>query len=100
MPTIAISVPHSLPAGEAAERLKIRMADAKESYRGSFSDLSESWNGHQLSYAFTVLGMEVRGTMTVESGAVRLSADLPMAAALLRGTIESQLREEMERLLA
>ena len=100
MPTIAISVPHALPPGEAAERLKTRMEDAKQSYQGSFSDLSERWNDHCLSYSFTVLGMQVRGTVAVEAGAVRLSADLPMAAVLFRGTIESQLREEMERILA
>ena len=100
MPLIDLVVPHALSPSEAAERLKSRMREAKRSYQGNYSDLREQWSGNRLSYAFTVMSLQVHGTVAIEADAVRISADLPVAAMFFRGTIESQLRDEMERLLA
>ncbi len=44
--------------------------------------------------------MNVSGTLVVEEAAVKLDAQLPLAAVIFRGMIEQQIREELQRVLA
>lgn len=100
MPSISLSVPHALGRDEAVERLKCGFGQAREGYAQQVSDLVEQWDGHLLKYSFKTFGMSIAGTVSVEPAEVQVTAALPLAAALFRGAIEQQIREQMARLLA
>lgn len=100
MPSISMSVPHALGQDQAVARLKAGFGMAREGYQKQVNDLVEEWDGNLLKYSFKTLGMAVSGTVAVEPAEVRLTASLPLAAALFRGMIEQQIRDQMTRLLA
>ena len=46
------------------------------------------------------MGMAVSGTLVVEDAEVTVETELPLAAALFKGLIQQQIREELQRVLA
>ncbi len=95
-----METPHALGQEEALRRLKEKFSLAKAKYEGQFSGLQEQWNGSTFSFAFKTVGMKVQGTVTVEAAAVKLDAQLPLAAMIFKGKIRQRIREELDRLLA
>jgi hypothetical protein len=100
MPSLTISVPHSLSQEEATERLKNFFAKIKERYSDKVSNLEETWTGNTLNYAFSTFGFNIKGDMNVEQGAVNVNGSLPFAAMMFKGKIEQSVREELEKVLA
>ncbi len=100
MPRITLEVPHSLGQEEATRRLKDKFEAAKAEHQARFSNLSEEWRDHTLSFALKAMGMGVSGTVAVEAKQVKLDAELPLAAAFFKGAIEQRLRQEVAGLLA
>jgi hypothetical protein len=100
MPKLSLAIPHSLGREEAARRLKDGFAAARAEFRDHVSQLREEWFDHNFSFAFQALGMAVSGTVAVEHESVKLAAQLPMAAMLLKGPIEARIRHEVGTLLA
>ena len=99
MPQLALEVPHALGQEEAARRLKQRITDASQSYQSQVSDLRQQWDGHTFSFGFLAMGMKVAGTVAVEQARVKLAAELPFAAMLLKGAIEKRIRQEVGEIL-
>jgi len=100
MPSLTISVPHTLTAEEATARLKSLFEKLKERHADKMSNLEESWDGNQLAYAFSTFGFNVSGNMNVEPNEVKVSGSLPFAAMMFKGKIEQSVREELEKVLA
>ncbi|MEN6405546.1 MAG: polyhydroxyalkanoic acid system family protein [Thermoguttaceae bacterium] len=99
MPKLSLDVPHALGQEEALRRLKSHFAAALTRYGDRISDYRDQWEDHTFSFGFKTLGMAVSGTVAVEPECVRLAASLPLAALLVKGAIEEQLRREMDQLL-
>ena len=72
----------------------------KEHYKDKVTDLEESWQGNQLKYSFATFGFKISGDLAVEPSEVRLNASLPFAAMMFKGKIESEIREQLERIVA
>jgi putative polyhydroxyalkanoate system protein len=100
MPSLTISIPHSLGADEAATRLKSFFDKLKSRYQDKMSNLEESWDGNKLNYAFSTFGFNIKGDLNVEENAVNVNGSLPFAAMMFKGKIEQSVREELEKLLA
>jgi hypothetical protein len=100
MPKLSLAIPHSLGQEEAARRLKNRFATARAEFRDQVSQFREEWLDHTFSFAFQALGMAVSGTVAVEHESVKLAAQIPLAAMLLKGPIEARIRHEVGALLA
>ena len=100
MPHITMDAPHALGQDEAARRLKEKFSSVTEAYGSQVGDLQQQWNGPALSFAFKTMGMKVSGTVTVEDAAVKMDAQVPVAAMMVRGMIEKRIREELGNLLA
>ena len=100
MPNVALNVPHTLGQDVAIERLKGLMPAVKQRAGEKLSNLKEEWQENKLIYSFTAMGFGVKGDLTVEAEQVKLNIGLPFAAMLAKGTIESKVREEMEKALA
>ena len=74
-------------------------ARLKARYGDKVSDLEESWDGNVLSFSGSGMGQSISGTVTVNAGAVAVELDLPFAAMLMKGKIESTVRSEVSRVL-
>ena len=100
MPRFTLETPHALGQDEALRRLKEKFDSARSQYGGEVKNLNEEWTDHTLNFSFSAMGMGVSGTVKVEDRAVKLDAELPFAAMLFKGAIESRIREELGDLLA
>jgi hypothetical protein len=99
MPKIALDISHSIGQTEARRRLEKALAASQVKFRDQLKDFKEEWLDHTCSFGFSAMGMAISGTIAVEQECVRLAAQLPFAAMLFKGTIESRIRQEAERLL-
>ncbi len=100
MPKLSMTVSHCLGADEAVRRLKARYHAMKDRHAADLKDLEEHWNGNTLQCRFRALGMHVAGTVTADAQAVRIDAELPLAAMMFKGMIEKRVRDELGLILA
>ena len=101
MPTLNITVPHQLTQTEATERLKKKRTEIKEQHTYTVTDLKEAWTtDHSLDFAFKILGFSLTGTVESLESSAQITVVLPAAALLMKGTIESQVRRELEQVLS
>ena len=100
MPTLNITVPHQLAQAEATERLKKKQTKIKEQHTYTVTDLKETWTTpYSLDFAFKILGFSLTGSVESLESSVRITVVLPIAATVMKGTIESQVRRELEQVL-
>jgi hypothetical protein len=99
MPKLTMEVPHSLGREEAMRRLKEQFELARGAYGSYVGDLQQEWNDHTLTFGFKAAGMKVGGTLTVEEALVRVLADLPLAAMMLKKMIDQRVRQELGQVL-
>jgi hypothetical protein len=90
-----MQIPHTLGREEAARRIKEQLPKA----RTLVTDYDEQWQDHTLTFHFKAMGFMVGGVMVVEETAVNLDIDLPLAAMLVKGTIEQRVRQEIGMVL-
>ena len=101
MPTLNVTVNHQLPQAEATERLKKKRTEIKDQHTYTVTDLKETWTTpDSLDFAFKILGFSLTGTVESLESSVRIAVTLPAAALLMKGTIESQVRRELEQVLS
>jgi hypothetical protein len=91
-----MQIPHTLGREEATRRLQEQLPKV----RGQVTELDEQWQDHTLTFHFKVLGFKVGGTLAVEEAAANVDVDLPLAAMIVKGTIEQRVRQELGGLLA
>jgi hypothetical protein len=99
MPKISLEIAHTLTLDQATDRLQNRFAAALTEHGNHLTNFRQEWTDHTLSFSFHVMGMGVSGSVAVDPQNVKLKADLPLAAALFKGTIEQQLRHEISAVL-
>jgi putative polyhydroxyalkanoate system protein len=100
MPKFGVRVPHTLTKDEARSRLErfIEMLQAK--FANQVSDLQQSWDGDTLKFHFKTYGIPLDGGITVEDKQLNLAGDIPFAAMMFKGKIESEIREQLEKIVA
>lgn len=99
MPKISVTVPHQLGQQEAADRLKGFLAKLKDKHQGQVSNLEEEWTDNGLKFSFKSFGFQFQGTGVLEASDVKLDVDIPFAAMMFKGKIESEMRETLTRVL-
>lgn len=99
MPSLSVQVPHQLPVAEAVTRLQSFLEEVRRDHADRVSNVQGEWLGETLQFGFTAMSMQIKGDLVVGDDAVRVSGNLPFAASLFRGTIESTIRGELEKLL-
>jgi hypothetical protein len=100
MAKLNMKFPHQLSQDEALKRTHRLLDQMKNQFADQVSNLSEKWEQNTCKFSFSVKGFSVSGTLTAKPFEVELSGDLPWAAALFKGKIESTIRERAETLLA
>lgn len=99
MPKITISVGHQLGQQEAAERLQRFVTRLKEKHQDQVSNLEEEWSGNALKFRFKTFGFQFQGTGNVSENDATLDVDIPFAAMMFKGKIESEMRDTLSRVL-
>lgn len=99
MPKLSLAVSHSLTQEEAVKRIKDLLNEIKTQFAGKISDLHEEWHEHTGKFDFSAMGFPVSGTLTVKASQVEISGNLPFAAMLLKGKIETAITDRARTLL-
>lgn len=99
MPKLSFAVPHSLTREEAANRLK-NLLERVKAKNPDVEILQENIGEHSGTFAFKAKGFKVSGGLQIEDDKVQVDADLPFAAMLFKGRIESEVRGIMEKSLS
>lgn len=100
MPSLKLDFPHNLGQQEAVDRLKNLLTKVKNKYQDQVSDLSESWTDNKLDFGFSTYGFKIAGNVLVEPNQVKLDGQIPFAAMMFKGKIESALRDQLAKELA
>lgn len=100
MPKVSMSVAHDLGEDEALRRVQAIADGIKMKYADKFKDLQEEWSGSNGNFAFRTMGFNIKAGINVKDKAVDVNGDLPFAAMMFKGKIESGIREQLERLLS
>jgi hypothetical protein len=99
MPTLNMTVSHSLTQDEAVKRVMNLLNDVKAQFADKINDLHEEWDGNMGKFHFSAMGFPVSGTLTVKTSQVEISGHLPFAAMLFKRKIESTIKNRAETLL-
>ena len=100
MPKFGVRVPHTLTKDEARSRLERFVEVIEQKYAAKVSDLQQSWDGDTLKFHFKTYGIALDGGITVADNELNLAGDLPFAAMMFKGKIESEIRESLEKIVA
>lgn len=98
MPKFSVNVPHSLSQEDAKERLN-RFTETVGS-SGQVSDLEQSWEGDELHFGFKTYGIQLKGSAAVLEDQLKLTGELPFAAMMFKGKIESEIEKVVTKLLS
>jgi putative polyhydroxyalkanoate system protein len=99
VPKFNIEVPHQLSAQEAKTRLEKKAEFLLGRFGDQVKDMTQSWDGDILNFGFKTLGMRFDGAVGVEDDRVVVNGDLPFAAMMFKGKIESEIRGQLEHIL-
>jgi hypothetical protein len=100
MPSLKLSVPHSLEPQEAVQRIQSLVSGIKTKFADRVSDVKEQWNGNNGNFAFKIMGFDISGTLEVDNREVRIQSNIPFAAMPFKSKIESTIFEKAKELLA
>jgi hypothetical protein len=99
VPKFNLDVPHNLSADEAKSRLERFIEMLKSQHGDKVSDLEQSWAGNKLSFGFKTYGFKIGGAIESLDNRLAVSGDIPFAAMMFKGKIESEIREQLGRLM-
>ncbi|GAA4422233.1 MULTISPECIES: polyhydroxyalkanoic acid system family protein [Bremerella] len=101
MPGFKVEVPHSLGQEEAAKRVKDLLEHLRGRFEGQVKDMQQTWTEDDvMQFSFKTAGLTIKGEMDVQPSSVVVHGDLPFAAMLFKGRIESSIKEELVKCLA
>jgi hypothetical protein len=99
VPKFHLEVPHSLSAEEAKSRLERFIESMHARFQDKVSDVSQSWSGNTLTFAFKTFGFKVAGAIDSLEQKLDVNGDIPLAAMMFKGKIESEVKEQLSRLM-
>ena len=101
MPQMTISVPHTLGQEEATARLNRKLEEIKVKHQYEVRDLVETRpDPNTLNFSFKAFGFAVSGACAAKPAEVVMDLELPFAAMMIKGMIESQIKSELGAVLA
>jgi len=100
MPSIKLSLPHTLGAAEAKTRISKISDDARAQFGGMVTDAKQDWNGNVGTFSFRAMGFNVAGQLDVQPSLVNIELNLPLAALPFMSKVEEQMKTRAKALLA
>jgi hypothetical protein len=99
VPKFHFEIPHTLSAGECKSRMERFIEALETKFQDKVHDLSQAWNGNTLNFGFKTFGIRVVGDMTAHDQRLEVNGDLPFAAMMFKGKIETEMRDQLGRFL-
>lgn len=94
------AVEHQLDSATAQSRLQDFITQMTIKQNDSIDSMEGIWNGNNLTFELTVMGMKVSGTLTVSDDVIEIQGTMPFALSLMRGRMEKTMEQELRKLLA
>ena len=92
MPKFNVSVPHDSNREEVVGKLQGFAETVRAGSAVELTDIIENWDDNgNLSFSFKAMGMQIAGSLQTTDSDVDVSGDLPFAASMFRGTIETKI---------
>jgi hypothetical protein len=92
-------MPHPLSAEDAKTKLQRFIESLQSKFQDNVSELEQTWNGDSLGFGFKTFGIKIAGKIDVAENHITVDGDLPLTAMMFKGKIESEMRQQLERLL-
>lgn len=99
MPQINFDVPNPLGQSRALELVAQFMPQVQERFKDLVKDVEQTVAGNQINFSFRTMGLKITGTTTIEDSKVNVKMDLPFAAMMIKGKIQSEMTGALEKLL-
>jgi len=99
VPKFHLEIPHTLSADEAKSRLERFIESLQARFQNKVSDLEQAWEGNTLSFGFKTFGFKIAGAIASLEKKLEVAGDIPFAAMMFKGKIESEIREQLSRLM-
>lgn len=100
MPAFKVEVSHGLGQDDAVTRLKSFIEKVAAQYKEHVSEMSGEWLDNQMKFSLKTFGFVVSGNLHVTSDKARVDGQIPFAALIFRGKLESDISAELKRALA
>ncbi|MDR1383388.1 MAG: polyhydroxyalkanoic acid system family protein [Planctomycetaceae bacterium] len=101
MPKITVSQNHKSDQNSVTSLLKSKIAAALQENSGAVKEFTGRWtDDHTMEFAFKVMGFSISGLLKSLPNQVWGEVTLPFAAMMVKGMIESRLKEEIGKILA
>jgi len=97
VPKINFDIAHTLSTDEAKQRLQ-RFIEFSQS-NSQVSEFNHNWDGDTLSYDLKTFGIKILGNIAIQPEKLAVDCDLPFSAMMFKGKIESEMKQQIERLL-
>jgi hypothetical protein len=99
VPKFHFEVPHSLTAADAKSRLERFVESLQAKFADKVSDLNQSWDGNKLAFGFKTFGIKINGDITALDNQLDVHGEIPFAAMMFKGKIESDVKEQLGRIM-
>jgi Putative polyhydroxyalkanoic acid system protein (PHA_gran_rgn) len=99
VPKFHLEIPHTMGAEAAKSRLERFIEQLTAKFGDKASDLEQTWNGNTLAFGFKSFGMKIAGDIAVSETALDVNGEIPFAAMMFKGKIESEMRDQLGRLM-
>jgi putative polyhydroxyalkanoate system protein len=99
VPKFQLDVPHQLGAAAAKAKLERFIEMIQGQFQEKVSDLSQGWVGNTLNFGFKTYGIKISGAIDVRDDSLHVAGDLPFTAMMFKGKIESEIRQQLGRLM-
>jgi hypothetical protein len=99
VPKFHLEIPHTLSADDARSRLERFAESLQARFQDKVSDLEQAWNGNTLSFGFKSFGFKIGGAIAALDQKLDVTGDIPLSAMMFKGKIESEIREQLGRLM-
>jgi hypothetical protein len=99
VPKFRLEIPHSLSADDAKSRLERFVESLQAKFQDKVSDLDQKWDGNTLAFGFKTFGIKIAGAITALQDKLDVTGDIPFSAMMFKGKIESEIREQLGRLM-
>lgn len=93
-----IEIPHNFSQKEALNRVKAALQQSRAQLLQQAPDFKAEWDREQLTFAATLQGKHVTGSLSVEAKQFVLDAKLPLLWRMFEGRIEKAIREQVSRM--
>ena len=94
-----VSIPHKFNQIEAITHVKKILNHSRSQMAQHLTDITETWEGNVLTFAFTTQKQSISGTLEVKDKVFELYAKLPLTLRLFEGKIEKMILEESKKLM-